>query len=58
MDQCSEHDIPPAVNGTSPPAGARSSCRTRGPGWPSAHPLAAQLDQPHSVTTWGGRSPL
>ncbi len=56
MDQCSKHDIPPAVNGTSPPAGARSKSRAlfRGPGPCSAHLLAAQLDQasPIKGATW------
>jgi len=58
MDQCSRHDIPPAVTGPHRPAGARSVFRVQGPVRISAHLPAAHLDQLRSVKKLGGRPPL
>jgi hypothetical protein len=57
-DQCSGHDISPAVTGTSPPAGARSRRQARSLVANGAHLLAAQPTKPHSYRKRGGRSPL
>src|SRR5205085_9861426 len=58
MVQCSQHAIPPAIEGRPHQlAGARSRPRAQSPAEHSAD-LPAARDQPHPLSDRGGRSPL
>jgi hypothetical protein len=59
MDQCSRHDIPPAVNGNlTDQQGHDLAPELKALVKASAHLLAAQPNQPRPPRSSGGRSPL